>query len=57
MKLNHKLRKTSVPETVIETAREYVDDKDEDDDEWFDDPISQLLKAESNHDDEKKISR
>jgi len=39
MKLNHKLRKTPVPETVLETAREY-DDKDKDEDEWFDFPQS-----------------
>ena len=43
MKLNTKLRKTSVPETVVETARE----SDEDDNEWFDDDRRQRRIAES----------
>ena len=43
MKLNLKLRKTSVPETVLETEREY--NKDESDDEWFD--VSTIVKAKS----------
>ena len=45
MKLNIKLGKTSVPETVLETEREYK--KDESDEEWFDVPRTQLRKAKS----------
>jgi hypothetical protein len=58
MKLNTKLRKTSVPETVLETARESdEDDKDSDDDQWFDDSTTQLKKARLNNDREKNVSR